>query len=161
MRSPKRFARWAMKSHSRKNEADDPHNQVARWPLEAWEPPSGRKREQMPNALRYMLSGMAYALGLTSSAQATELAELCKPAPVAFTLNGNITDSRAFQIARLITTGPHAGHVLIACGSDHAGNTLSVTELYNPATGQIPPQLKSDGPLICLPMMVTEGIARC
>jgi hypothetical protein len=84
-----------------------------------------------PNAGSILIAGGENVAGTVLNS-----AELYNPALGAFTVTGNMTDSRAFHIARLITTGPHAGNVLIAGGIDNSGNTLSTAELYNPATGQ-------------------------
>ena len=75
-------------------------------------------------AIRKLLMGlfavaMAVSTAITSSAQGT------------WTKTGSLNTARRFHSATLLMNG----QVLVAGGTDSAGNTLTTAELYNPSTG--------------------------
>lgn len=74
--------------------------------------------------------------GEDQSGTALNTAELYNSATGTFTATGNMTTGRALATARLITTGPYAGYVLIAGGINNAGTRLSSAELFNPSTNK-------------------------
>jgi len=85
---------------------------------------------ELPNGKILIAGGFSY---LASGSLAT--AELYDPASGTFSYTASpMTQSRAWHTATLLTTGPHAGKVLLAGGNANS-DALASAELYDPASG--------------------------
>ncbi len=100
-------------------------------------------RMQFASAI-VQLSGINEVLlcgGMTNASTVTQTAELFNSASSTSAQTGNMTDSRRFHTATLLTSAAVAGEVLVTGGQDAVGvpNTVSSAELYDPTAGTFAP----------------------